>query len=422
MSASSNPPRIFYGWFIVAASFIIGFYIIGIVFYGFTTIFKPIVEEFGWSYASVSLAASLRGVESGLLAPIMGILIDRWGPRRLVFTGGCLAALGLFILSNIQSLFGFYIAFVLIAMAMGTCSITVMMTTISNWFRKRVGLAMSIVSCGFGAGGLVVFVMARLVDSYGWRLTVQWLSFGVLILVLPLSLFLRHKPQQYGYLPDGDVITISQTKEENSTAPVLEYGLTIQQALRQRTFWMVVLIFNCNYMMTGAVITHIMPYLTNVGVTTTLASLAASGIPLASIVGRMGLGALGDRFSRKRLMMIMFFMITCGFVLFQMASTIPLVSIIGFLALFGIGYGGYNATIPAFIRDVFGTRQYGTILGCLVGMAIFGNIAGPYIAGKLFDLQGSYYSAWWLFAAVATVALITLATINEKKPFSDSIV
>ena len=79
--------RPFYGWYVVAATFIIGFYVVGIVFYGFTTIFKPIVEEFGWSYTQVSLAASLRGVESGLLAPVVGILIDRWGPRRIVFAG-----------------------------------------------------------------------------------------------------------------------------------------------------------------------------------------------------------------------------------------------------------------------------------------------------------------------------------------------
>ncbi len=410
----------FYGWYIVAASFIISFYVVGTVFYGFTTIFRPIVEEFSWSYAQVSLAASLRGVESGLLAPVVGILIDRWGPRRIVFIGGFLTALGLFMLSRINSLAGFYISFSLIAVAMSACSITVLMTGISNWFRRKVGLAMSIVSCGFGAGGLMVFVMARLVDTHGWRDTVQGLAFGVLIIVLPLALLLRHKPQQYGYLSDGDTVPVTETSGGKVAAEIKEYGITIRQALRTRTFWLMAVMFICHHLMVSTVVTHVMPYLTDVGLTTAIASFGASGIPLASILGRMGFGALGDRVSRKKVMVLMFAMVFLGLLVFQMVGTFAIAGVITFLALFGVGYGGFNATRPAFARQVFGTRQYGTIFGCLVGMGMLGNIAGPYIAGKMFDIQGSYQNVWLIFAAVALIALFSAMTINDKEPLFDN--
>ena len=419
MPRSLRLSRPFYGWYIVAASFIISFYVVGVVFYGFTTIFKPIVEEFGWSYAQVSLAASLRGVESGLLAPLVGIMIDRWGPRRLVFFGGLLTALGLFMLSRINSLVGFYVSFSLIAVAMSTCSITVLMTTVSNWFRKKVGLAMSIVSCGFGAGGMMVFVMARLVDAYGWRDTVQGLAFGVLIIALPLSMLLRHKPQQYGYLADGETVPVDETSGSKITTEIREHGITIQQALRTRTFWLMAVMFICHHLMVSTAVTHVMPYLTSVGISTTIASFAASGIPLASILGRMGFGSLGDRVNRKKLMVLMFAMVSLGLLAFQMVGTFAIAGVIAFLALFGVGYGGFNAIRPAFAREVFGTRQYGTIFGCLVGMGMLGNIGGPYIAGKMFDIQGSYQNVWLIFVAVALVALFSTMAIKDKESLYD---
>ena len=367
----------------------------------------------------MSLAASMRGVESGLMAPVVAMLIDRWGPRRIVFIGGCLTALGLFMLSRTTSLATFYISFALISVAMSTCTVTVLMTAISTWFRKKIGLAMSIVSCGFGAGGLVVFMMARLVDAYGWRMTVQSLAFGVLIIVLPLALVLRHKPQQYGYLPDGDTKQVFETSAGKNVTMIKEYGITIREAVKTRTFWLMAIMFVCQHLMVGTSVTHIMPYLIDVGLDTTIASLGAAGIPLASIIGRIGFGSLGDRVSRKKMMIIMFAMISLGLLSFQMAGAYAIPGVIGFLLLFGTGFGGFNATRPAFTREIFGTKQYGTIFGSLIGIGMIGNVAGPFIAGRLFDIQGSYNNVWLIFAAVALVALVATTAIDEKPLYYD---
>ncbi len=104
MHVNRNPSRVFYGWWVVGASFFISLYTGGVVFFGFTAVFEPIADEFGWSYAQISLAASIQGLEAGLLAPVTGLLVDRWGPRKLIFGGAIISGLGLILLSRITSL------------------------------------------------------------------------------------------------------------------------------------------------------------------------------------------------------------------------------------------------------------------------------------------------------------------------------
>ena len=111
-----KPPRVFYGWWVVFACFVIALYMSGVVFYGFTAIFEPIADEFGWSYTQISIAASIRGLEAGLLAPFVGLLVDRWGPRRLIFGGVVFIGLGLMLLSQSTSLGVFYAAFILMSL------------------------------------------------------------------------------------------------------------------------------------------------------------------------------------------------------------------------------------------------------------------------------------------------------------------
>ena len=119
-------------------------------------------------------------------------------------------------------------------------------------------------------------------------------------------------------------------------------------------------------------------------------------------------------------MAVMFAMISLGLLSFQMASSFAIPGVIGFLLLFGTGYGGFNSIRPAFLRETFGTKQYGTIFGSLIGIAMFGTVAGPFIAGRLFDIQGSYNNVWLIFAAVALVALVATTAINDKQSYYDN--
>jgi len=407
--------KVFYGWWIVVASFFTALYVGGVVFYGFTAFFEPIVNEMGWSYTQVSLAASLRGLETGLLAPFIGILADRWGPRKLVVSGVFAAVAGLILLSATTSLIMFYGAFTLLAIGISACTLTVLMTAIANWFRRKAGIASGIAMCGFGFSGLLIPVIVRFIAVYDWRMTLNILALGMVVIVLPLSLLFRHKPEQYGYFPDGDPESLSIYSGSPDVPQTAEVEVKVKQAIKSGAFWRLALVFMFHLMVTGAVFTHVMPYLTSIGISRSISSLVATAIPLMSIVGRLGFGWLGDKFDRRRMAMVSFTMMGCGVLLFGYSSTMNSWMLVPSFVLLGIGYGGNLILTPSLMRECFGISNFGTILGLIVGIGGIGGIIGPTMAGWAYDNWGSYQLIWFLLAGLAIVAVILILTITPVR-------
>lgn len=410
LNSDWKPHRVFYGWWIVGACFFIALYTGGAVFYGFTAVFEPIAKDFGWSYTQISLAASLRGLEWGVLAPFIGILVDRWGPRRLLFGGAIITSMGLLLLSRTTSLSEFYGAFILLAIGTSTCSSTVLMPAVANWFRRKIGLATGIMVCGYGFSGLLVPVMVRLIDMQGWQATMAILAGGMLVICLPLSLLVRHKPEQYGYQPDGEVDGAVILDDRLVPAETAEVDITARQALKSSTFWHITLALLCQMVILSAVITHVMPYLATIGVTRAKSSLIASAIPLASIGGRLGLGWLGDKVNKKWVMAGAFAMTCGGLLCFGFASLENIWLLVPFLILFGIGYGGNNTLRASMLREFFGRSNFGAIHGFTIGVMALGTIAGPPLAGHVYDNWGSYQVIWFVFAGLAVAALLAVVT------------
>ncbi len=405
-------PQIFYGWWIVAACFIIAMYMSGAVFYGFTAIFEPIAEEFGWSYTSISIAASIRGLEAGLLAPVAGIIVDRWGPRRLIFGGATCIGLGLLLLSQVHSIGMFYLAFILMSLGISSCGISVTVTTVANWFRRRVGLATGITICGYGAAGLMVPLMVGLVDAFDWRATIAIMGAGMLVIGLPLSMLLRHKPEQYGYLPDGEESGGVVFDGSSIKLPAREASITVRQAMKTRVFWIILLAVMPQFIVMPAVITHVMPYLSSIGITRTTSGLVATAIPLLSIGGRFGFGWFADRYAAKRLAAFALTMLALGLVCFEFVSLGWTWLLVPFLVILGFGYGGINTMVGVLLRGHFGRGNFGTIMGFAWGILMLGTMTGPPIAGWVFDTWGSYQGIWIAMAAAAFVG----ATIMIMMP------
>jgi len=405
-----KPRRIFYGWWIVGACFVISLYGGGVVFYGFTALFEPLANEFGWSYAQISFAASLRGLEAGLLAPLVGVLVDRWGPRRLLFSGAIITGLGLILLSNTTSLGTFYGSFVVVAIGMSTCSGTVLMTAVANWFRRKIGIATGIMICGYGFSGLLVPVMVNLIDRYEWRMAIAILAIGMVAICLPLSLLVRHKPEQYGYQPDGAVYKDVKSNDFPPPTKSAEVNIKAKQAIKSRTFWHITLAILCQAAIVSTVTAHVMPYLSSISITRAKSSLIASAIPLVSIGGRIGLGWLGDRLEKKRLMAGALAMMCGGLLCFGFASLEANWLFIPFLILYGIGYGGNNTLRASMISEFFGRSNFGAIHGFVIGIMMLGSIAGPPLAGWVFDKWQNYQPVWFVLAGLAVAAIVTAAT------------
>ena len=399
--------KIFYGWFIVGACFLIGFYVGGTIFYGFTAFFEPIRQEFGWSYTQISFAASLRGLEMGILAPFVGFLADRFGSRRLIFWGAIVVGFGLILLSFTQSLAIFYSSFLLIAFGAGGCAMVVTMSVVANWFHRKVGIALGVMASGVGASGLLVPLIVHMIDAYDWRHTLIILGLGMWSLGIPLSFVIRNRPEQYGYIPDGEVSRdpISNTKIQSK-----ETEIGLKEALKTKAFFYVAFADAIRLMTVMAVVTHVMPYLNSLGVPRATAGLLTGAIPLFSIIGRFGFGWLGDTVNKRHVMAWTFCLMGVGMLAFSYMHAIWTGFI--FLLLFSTGYGGGIVLRGAILREYFGRDSFGRLIGIILGVASIGGIIGPTLTGWVFDTFGNYHVVWLGFFVLNSLAAWLLLRIR----------
>ena len=399
--------KIFYGWWIVGACFLIAFYMAGVVAYGFTAFFKPIAKEFGWSYTQISLAASLRGLEMGMFAPIFGYLVDRFGSRRLVFCGTLTIGFGLVFVSRTNSLTMFYGAFLILALGRSACSGTVLMAAVARWFRRNVGKALGIMSSGMGASGILVLLIVWLIDLYQWRTTFVILGLGTWLVGIPLSFVIRDRPEQYGYDLDGET---SAEQVETPRSQDAEVGF--KEVLKSSTFWHLTLAQTIRRMVAIAVITHIMPYLSSIGMSRSIAALLAASIPLLSILGRFGFGWLGDIFDKRYMMAWSYSCLGGG--LLALSYVQETWVIFPFLILFPLSWGGM-ALSGAIVREYFGAASFGKILGVIGGIGTIGVVIGPSVAGWTYDTLGSYHPIWLIFAATSVIPVALVLTIKPRR-------
>jgi MFS family permease len=401
--------KIFYGWWIVLACFLISTYVAGIVFFGLTAFFEPLIKEFGWGYTEISFAASLRGLEMGIFAPIIGLLADRFGSRKLMLLGVITVGLGLVLLSWTRSILTFYTAFLLLALGAGGCTAVVTMSIVAIWFEKNVGKAMGFMASGMGASGVMVPVIVWLIAAYEWRTALLILGLGSFALGIPLSLVVRNRPEQYGYLPDGreptkDDIAIGRAKPKEAAIP-------FREAFKNRSFVYLNIAEAVRMMVVMGIITHVMPFLENSGISRATAGFVAAAIPIMSIIGRLSFGWLADVFQKRYVLALGFALMSIGALLFSYSHVYWCLAL--FLLLFPPSFGGTMVMRGAIIREYFGRDSFGKLIGTVMGAASIGGIVGPTVAGWVFDSLGSYSFIWLVFSGFA--ALSTLLVLKMKQ-------
>ncbi|MFC1926210.1 MFS transporter [Chloroflexota bacterium] len=400
-------PRIFYGWWIVIAGGLLSLFSNGIVNNGFTALFTPIVAHFGWSYAAVSLAFSFRAAEVGITAPLVGIIADKVGPRKVAFTGVFISGWALIWLSRVESLTMFYLAFVLLSVGLSGCAGYIQMIAVANWFRRKVGTATGVLTVGQGAGGFLVPAVVLLVALYDWQATLIILGIGMWVICLPLSLVIRHKPEQYGYLPDGEAsvpVDESETAEAKSiySGPA-EVEFTSREAMKTQSFWLLMLAQSIGWMGLSAVTIHIMPYLESVGISRGTAGLMVTLLAIFNVASRFGFGLLGDRFSKVSLLAITLALEAIGLLIFAYARSA--LGLIPFVITLGSAWGGIGVLMFTIQREYFGRSSFGSIRGLqIVGIVVVGVLVPP-IVGLVFDVRGSYHLAWLGLAAITAIAI-----------------
>lgn len=418
--------KIFYGWWIVLTGAILNFFIGGTFYYGFTVFFNPIRQAFGWSAAITSLAVSFRGLETGFLDPVVGLLVDRIGPGKLMLCGWGIVGLGFLLMSRINSLWAFYSSFLLVATGACFGSGVVIITAIAHWFIKKRSRAMALAYVGVGAGGILVPLLALSIGQFGWRDTLTFVGIASWVIGIPISLLMRNKPSQYGYLPDGETgATIdepanmakslhssSEKVKQDSGSSVI--GCTAKEALRTRAFWLLSLVFLLQHTGTSAVMVHLVPYLESVEIPRTIAPTVVTGMTLCSLIGRLVFGFSGDFTNKRYLIAISLALQTIGLFIFALIDASRAWLIIPFLLTYSPGYAGPIPLRPALQAEYFGIKSFGTIMGWMASVSMVGGIVSPIIAGWIFDVTGSYRLAWYLFALVTVPAIALILLANPR--------
>lgn len=404
--------RIFYGWWIVLACFIISIVTGAVTFFGFTAFFDPLVREFGWSYTEISFALSLRGMEMSFLAPVVGFLVDRYGSRRLAFLGVITIGLGFFLLSFTQALWMLYASMTLIAFGAGGCTGVVLMHVIANWFRRKVGLALGILTSGFGASGFLIPVIVWLIDDFGWRTAVVIIGAATWAICIPLVLVIRNVPEAYGLCRDGKEADPPAMGDHAEGKGGKQGEIGFRAALKHRAFLFLALTDAVRMMAVAAVITHIMPYLNLLHVPRPTAGLIASAVSVFSILGRLGFGWLADFFDKRYTLAISLAMMSLGMFVLPCVD-VPWVMIL-FLLLFPAGYGGVTSVRGALLGEYFGRAAFGRLIGILFGIASIGGIVGPTLAGFLFDTTGSYSFVWIGLGVISFFTILLIMSIEKR--------
>ena len=405
--------KIFYGWYIVAGSVAMNFYLSVVFFQGFQVFFLPILNEFGWTRALTSGAFSLRQLESGLLAPVIGILVDRWGPRVIILLGVIIGGAGMVLMAYIDSVWSFYVVFMLASLGVSGASHGVSWSVaVANWFSRLRGRALGIAMLGPVVGGPFVVTVAVLEEWLGWRVAILLLGVGVWVVGIPLSLLARSTPERYGYHPDGDTRGGEYDDSEHEEFE----GIGVREAVRTRSFWVITVLFGAQFIGISGLFVHLIPLLQDIDYTASQAAGILGLVFLLSGIGRIGAGTLADMADYRIVM--------SGLIAFQVVALALLTLVNGpsdfwlvvlYSFLFGIGFGGAIPLRPFLIMQIFGSRAFGALQGLVQGGAIGAGMAGPVFYGWIFDTRESYNIAIYATIAITVIAIPLLFLLPRPR-------
>lgn len=394
--------RIFYGWWIVVLGSLLSAVGTGIMYHSFTVYFLPIKRDLAVSSAAVSLLYGATRLEGGVEGPIIGRLIDRFGPRPLIIGGAALSGIGFVVLSTVHSFLAFFIIYVfVISLGYNAGFFHPVSTALNSWFIRRRAIAFAIMSAAGSAGGIIMApVLSYLILNFGWRTGAIISGLILLIVALPAALPMHRSPEARGLRPDGEQ-TDKNTLQVQSDNPASETDFTVRQALRTRDYWLLTISISLRLMVTVALAAHLIPILVWKGVSEATAAYFVSVFAFTTVVMTLGMGWMGDRWN-KPILSALGILATIGGMMGLALSQ-------GTVALyfFPIGLAITMGTTPlnwSLIGDLFGRRSYGSLrgfMGLIYGIATF---LSPIYAGWIFDYMGSYALVFITFSVILLIS------------------
>ena len=395
---ADKKPKLFYGYIVVLAAFGIQTVAWGLCS-TFGIFFNPLLIEFGWTRAMISGAFSLSFLILGFISIIVGGLNDRFGPRMIMVVCGFFLGLGYLLMSQLNTIWQLYLFYGVI-LGIGMSGMDVLsLSTIARWFVRRRGMMSGIVKAGAGIGMVIMPPIANwLISSYGWRTSYFIIGIIALALVILVAQFLRRGPAQMGQLPDGE-------EEVNiGCLNSADGGFSFQEAIHTRQFWMLCVIFLLVGFCVEAIIVHIVPHATDLGISAVSAANILAVIGGVSMIGRFVMGSAGDRIGNKPAYLICFVLLSVALLWMQLARELWMLYL--FACVYGFAHGGFFAVISPWVAELFGLSSHGVILGAVFFSTTIGGAIGPVLAGHIFDITSSYQLAFLVFTVACIVGFI----------------
>ncbi len=396
---SDGRPRVFYGWWMVGAAVGLQFLQAGLVSQAFGAYLAVLSDEQGWSKTALSGAAALQQMEVALLGPVLGWLIDRFGPKIFVRMGVVVFGSGLCLLSQVDSLPTFYGAFIVIALGTSLCGFFPLNVALIHWFERKRARALSAMSFGLAFGGIMVPLVAQSLTTFGWRSTA--LASGILAIVvgLPLAMVIRNSPRDHGEVVDGIAAAVSTT-ESSSEETHSTRDFTAREALRTQAFWLISLGHGFALFVVHAVSVHAITHLKEgLGYSVATASLFISLVTAFQVVGVLLGWAIGDRYKKRLIAAACMLAHSLGLLLLTYAVSTWMV--VAFAALHGTAWGLRGPFMQAMRADYFGRSAIGMILGLSFMIIVVGQVGGPIIPGIFADITGNYRLGFTILAVLA---------------------
>jgi MFS family permease len=403
----------FYGWVVVAVTFVT--MAIGVnARTAFSLFFPPILSEFGWDRGVTAGAFSFGFVVSGIGSPLIGRLMDRAGPRAVMELGVVMMGCGLLLAPLTSQPWHLYVTIgVLVGVGSVCLGYTGQSLFLPNWFNRRRGLAIGVAFAGVGIGSATILPWVQhMIAQTGWRAACTAMGILILVVLTPINLVLRKRPEDVGLRPDGDAAPHATAAPPVSN--IVDHAWagiewTLARAVRTTRFWWLAIGYFCAHYAWYAVQVHQTKYLLEVGFSPNVAVWALGIVGLLGIPSQIALGYASDRVGREAVWTISStgFMI-CFMALIALKAQPSLLLLYVMIAAQGaLGYGA-TSVIGAVALEIFQGPQFGTIFGTLMLIGLSGAAAGPFVTGLIYDLSNSYTGGFAIGIVVCAVSVLSV--------------
>jgi len=392
--------KIFHGWRIAGAASTLQFMQSALLTQSFGAYVALLAEERGWSKTSLAGAAAMQSMEAAILGPVLGWVMDRFGPQAMIRWGIVVFALGFFALSQLETLTGFYVSAVTLAIGASLCGYFPLTVAIIHWFERHRARALSLLSLGLALGGLAVPLVAWSMHSFGWRTTAIASGVVALLVGFPLASLIRGRPEDMGLTIDGVPKPAPMTADGQDHGAPAAVEFTARQALRTQAFWLLGLGHGVALLVVTAVNVHAITHMKEgLGYTVAEAAWFILLMTVGQVMGVLSGAWMGDKYDKRRVAATCMLMHGTGLLLLTYATHSA--ELVAFALLHGIAWGLRGPFMQALRADYFGRNAIGMILGLSAVIIAMGQIAGPMVAGFFADLTGNYRMGFTILALMA---------------------